>query len=186
LGNGIYEISASESNLLARITDCMGNAGAKLSINQPLSQDCEIWMIDRTNDVRYIFTSLYGNKVIEVPESSLEEGIHLEMNNYSGAANQKWMIRDTSYAVFAAGPEISQGNIRIFPNPSPSGSFYIETDQSSGICEVVIYSLAGQKIISKELPVSQRINVKNTLIPGFYLVKIKINPYIFTSKLTVH
>jgi arabinan endo-1,5-alpha-L-arabinosidase len=188
MGNGIYEISASESDLLARITDCMGNAGAKISINQsqPLSRDCEIWMIDRTNDERYIFTSLYGNKVIEVPESSSEEGIQLAMNNYSGAANQKWMIRDTSYAVFAAGPEISQGNIRIIPNPSPDGSFYIETSQSSGTCEVVIYSLTGQKLVSKELPVTQIINVNNTLIPGFYIVKIKINTYILTSKLTVN
>lgn len=104
----------------------MGNAGAKLSINQPLSQDCEIWMIDRTNDVRYIFTSLYGNKVIEVPESSSVEGIQLEMNNYSGSANQKWIIRDTSFNNYVPGLTISEKNIGIFPNPSPDGSFNIE------------------------------------------------------------
>jgi arabinan endo-1,5-alpha-L-arabinosidase len=185
LGNGIYEISPSQSDLLVRITDCMGNTGAKLSIGVAQILNCEKWRIDRSNDVRYIFTSLYGGKVIEIPESSSDEGIQLEMNNYSGTANQKWMIWDTTHEVFIPDLAISPNSIKIFPNPSPNGSFYIETNQSSGICDLSIYSLEGQKLISRELPVGQIINVKNTLIPGLFIVKIKINSYIFTHKLIV-
>jgi arabinan endo-1,5-alpha-L-arabinosidase len=185
LGNGIYEIIANESGLLARITDCMGNAGAKLSIGEATSQNCEKWIIEKTNDARYILTSLYGNKVIEVPESSSDEGIQLEMNNYFGTSNQKWMIWDTSHEVSIPGIEISGEYIRLFPNPSPDGDFNIETNQSSGICDVMIYSLDGQKLIHQELPIRQIINVKNTLIPGLYVVKVKINSYFLTSKLCV-
>jgi len=186
LGNGIYEVIVNESSLLAKITDCMGNAGAKLSIGEAQSLDCEKWRIDRTNDIRYVFTSLYGGKVIEVPESSSDEGIQLEMNNYNSTSNQKWMIWDTSHAVYAPGLEIHAENIRIFPNPSPDGNFFVEINQASGICEVMIYSLDGKKIIQNQLPVRQIINVKNTLIPGIYVVKVKINSYFLTSKLSVY
>jgi arabinan endo-1,5-alpha-L-arabinosidase len=185
LGNGIYEISPSQSDLLVKITDCMGNAGAKLSIGVAQSLNCEKWRIDRSNDIRYIFTSLYGGKIIEIPESSSDEGIQLEMNNYSGTSNQKWMIWDTTQEVSVPDLAISPYSIKIFPNPSHDGSFNIGTNHSSGICEVAIYSLDGQKIILKELPVAQIINVKNTLIPGLYIVKIKINHYIFAHKFIV-
>lgn len=185
LGNGVYEISPSQSDLLVRITDCMGNAGAKLSIGVVQSLNCEKWRIDRSNDVRYVFTSLYGGKVIEVPESSSDEGIQLGMNNYNGTYNQKWMIWDTTHEVSLPDLAISPYGIKIFPNPSHDGSFKIETNHSSGICEVMVYMLNGKKVFSGEYPVEQEINVKNTLIPGFYIVKIKINPYIFSSKFIV-
>jgi arabinan endo-1,5-alpha-L-arabinosidase len=186
LGNGTYEVSANKSGLLARITDCMGNIGAKLSIGEAQSLDCEKWMIDRTNENNYVFTSIYGGKVIEVPESSVEEGVQLEMNDWHSSSCQKWILWDTSHAVSSPDYSEMHGGIRIFPNPSKSGNFTIETDQSSGICEIQVYSLYGQKIIQNKLPVKQIINVKNTLIPGIYIVKVKINSYFLSFKLTVY
>jgi hypothetical protein len=73
----------------------------------------------------------------------------------------------------------------IFPNPSSDGSFNISTNQSSGFIEIKIYTPDGKKVFSKEFPVEQIISVKNTLIPGIYVVKIKINAYFLTSKLIV-
>lgn len=183
--NGVYEISPFQNDLIVRITDCMGNTGAKLSIGVAQSLNCERWRIDRTNDVRYIFTSLYGGKVIEVPGSSGDEGIILEMNNYSGTANQKWMIWDTSHEVSVPHLSLTNEDLLIFPNPSSDGSFNISTNQSSGFIEIKIYTPDGKKVFSKEFPVEQIISVKNTLIPGIYVVKIKINAYFLTSKLIV-
>jgi len=185
IGNGIYEISPIQSDLLVRITDCMGNAGAKLSIGAAQSLNCEKWRIDRTNDVRYIFTSLYGGKVIEVPGSSSDEGIQLEMNNYSGMSSQKWMIWDTTHEVSVSQLAVSPYDVEIFPNPSTNGSFNVKIDHSSGICEVMVYTLDGRKVFSWEYPMGQLINVKHTLVPGLYIVKIKINHYIFPHKFLV-
>jgi arabinan endo-1,5-alpha-L-arabinosidase len=186
LGNGTYEISASGNGLLAKITDCMGNAGAKISIGEALSYDCEKWVIDRTNDASFIFTSLYGGKVAEVPDFSMEENVQLEMNNYTGAANQKWILWDTARGVHVQGLSAMQNGIRVFPNPSQGGNFMIETDQNSGICEIMVYSLDGRNINHEELAVKQIINVKNTLTPGIYIVKVKINSYFLTFKLNVY
>jgi hypothetical protein len=106
------------------------------------------------------------------------------MNNYSGTSSQKWMIWDTTHEVSV--PDLASSPcIKIFPNPSNDGSFNIRTNHSSGICEVMVYTLDGKKVFSWEYPMGQLINVKNTLIPGLYIVKIKINPYIFAHEFLV-
>jgi PA14 domain/HYR domain/Ricin-type beta-trefoil lectin domain-like/Secretion system C-terminal sorting domain len=67
------------------------------------------WKIECNADGSYKITNQYSNKIIEVLNSSTVDGAKIVIGDYSGAANEQWLIQETVCGV--PSPCVNNGNI---------------------------------------------------------------------------
>ncbi len=187
LGNGFYSIIPGGRDLVAGITPCTASVGTKIALGSPESNTCQIWRVEKTNDLSFVFSSKYGNRVLEVPDSSTDAGIQLAINYYSGAASQKWMIPDTFLTVSVHQKKVSQSYVNVYPNPVTEGSFNIEFDRDHpiGECRIEIHSSDGRIIFSERYKGEGVITIYDRLIPNTYFVRIISNKNITCKRLII-
>jgi arabinan endo-1,5-alpha-L-arabinosidase len=187
LGNGFYSIIPGGIDLVAGITPCTGIVGTKIALGSPGLNSCQIWRVEKTNDLNYVFSSKYGNRVLEVPGSSTDAGAQFAINQYAGTENQRWMMPDTFLTVSVHSKIESQSEINVFPNPVTKGSFNIEFDRDHpiGECRIEIHSSDGRIVFSEKFKGERVINIPNSLIPNTYFLSIITNKNITCKKLII-
>ena len=187
LGNGYYSIYPGGRDLVMMLKDCFGAPGTKINLGVPESKSCQIWRIEKSGDLNFMFSSKYGNRVLEVPESSTEAGIQLEANLYYGGPEQEWELADTFQYVSV--PDLSNPGhtVSVYPNPVTGEQFNINFGQNkpAGECGVKILTLDGKVVFSENYFSAQAITVRKRFVPQVYFVKIETKDNIFFHKLVV-
>ncbi|MBL7113278.1 MAG: family 43 glycosylhydrolase [Bacteroidales bacterium] len=187
LGNGFYSISPGGRDLVAMLKDCFGGTGTKINLGIPESKSCQIWRVEKTGDLNFMFSSKYGNRVLEVPGASAEAGIQFTGDLYSGGANQRWALPDTFQYVSVQDKTFSQQWVNLYPNPVAGEQFYIDFRQNEpvGECEIEILSSDGKVVFSKSYFSPQVVTIHKRFEPQIYFVSIKSKNNSFFHKLVV-
>jgi arabinan endo-1,5-alpha-L-arabinosidase len=177
LGNGFYSIIPGGRDLVAGITPCTGSVGTKIALGSPESSPCQIWRVEKTNDLNLIFSSKYGNRVLEVPGSSTDAGTQLAINLHTGTKNQQWMLPDTFLSVSVRELETSVTRVRVYPNPVSGSIFYIEFNKENPVveCEIEILTSDGRRVFKERFLANRVITVENNLGAGVYFLRILEN-----------
>ncbi len=188
LGNGYYSISPAGRDLAVMLKDCFGAAGTKINLGIPESKSCQIWKVERTGDLSFMFSSKYGNRVLEVPGASTEAGKQLEANLYLGGSNQKWSLQDTFQYVSVKDKLYNQKTVNLYPNPVSGEEFYVDFThvKTENDCEIEILTSDGKRVFSQSYFSPQIITVHKRLDPQIYFINITTKNNSFFHKLIVH
>jgi len=81
--------------------------------------------------------------------------------------------------------DISKSGIKVFPNPS-KGAFFIDSEQGEKINEVKVYDLLGKLVYeATELNISNHKVILGEAIPGLYLIEIRTDSILYSSKIVI-
>jgi arabinan endo-1,5-alpha-L-arabinosidase len=185
VSNGFYSIWPGGINLNAGISPCSASAGTPIGLGTPAGNSCQIWRIERTADMSCIFSSNYGNRVLEVPGSSTDAGTQLAINYYSGTAAQKWTLPDTFLTVSVPGIEEPLSGFRVYPNPVTGGDLNVEFDPDlpAGECRIDILTTDGRLVYSENQAGKERITISGKWVAGTYVLRIITENGITSRKL---
>lgn len=186
MGNACYQVYAGGKELVAGLNPCTASPGTGIALGTG-STDCQIWLVEKTGSGSYVISSQYTNRAIEIPGSSTDEAAPIEINDYSGGKNQKWMISDTS---FAAGAEKQMEEITgllIYPNPVTGNSFriLIDRDGQAEAIEVGIFSATGGCVYRETIEEGRNVEIEHGLQAGTYIVRVIAKDKIFFKKLII-
>ncbi len=187
LGDGYYSILPAGKDLVAGITPCSVSSGTGIGLNTPAGTSCQVWVVEKTPENNYMFSSKYGNRVLEVPGTLGDPGTQLAINYYSGTGYQKWMVADTFPDVSVRSLYEPLQGISIYPNPVQGGSFNIgfAGGPPAGDCEIDILSSDGRLVFSESYHNVGIVRIYNPWSPGTYFIRIKSNKDITIKKLII-
>jgi arabinan endo-1,5-alpha-L-arabinosidase len=184
VGNGFYSILPGGKDLMAGINPCSASPGTPIGLLASGTGSCQVWQVERTADLDFIFSSKYGNRVLEVPGASTDAGTQFAINYYSGAGEQRWMLPDTFLTVSVRGDEVSPAGLLIYPNPVVSWGFTLDfgPDQP-GNCMVEIFASDGRLVYSGSKNISGKTTLRLNRAPGTYFLKITTDHNVIYRKL---
>jgi hypothetical protein len=92
--------------------------------------------------------------------------------------------------VTAAEPTISETQLRVYPNPSPTGEFIVEGTfaQADAPQEISVRTVMGQRVYSQPVNGPSRLATRldlSRLAPGFYYLTVRTASGTLTKKITV-
>ncbi|MDO7886869.1 family 43 glycosylhydrolase [Hymenobacter cheonanensis] len=182
-GSGVYKITNVGSNLNADQADCAEAAGTKLGLQANSALNCQQFRVERAADGTYVLAAYYGNRVVEVPNAALTDGQQLGLWDYNGCTCQHWTISAVG-VVTATAPAAPEAQIRLFPNPTPGGTFALELPAATA-ATVRVADLSGREVYRVELSAGGARTVATGLRAGAYLVQISTPSLTTTRKLVV-
>jgi arabinan endo-1,5-alpha-L-arabinosidase len=152
-------------------------------------QDCQRFRLDRANDGTYIFASVNGNRVVEVPVASTIAGTQLGLWDYNGCTCQRWTVSAVGTPTPIAAANLLM-EVSLYPIPAVRGSFTVELgNQQSGVIGpalVQVFNLQGRKVYQQEFaPQQRKLAVDAALAGGVYLVQVRQGSKVLTQKVTV-
>ncbi|MBN2699471.1 MAG: family 43 glycosylhydrolase [Bacteroidales bacterium] len=185
--DGYYYISPAGNSLVVMLKDCFGAPGTLLELGILENKSCQMWKIEKAGGKSYMLTSKYGDRVLEVPGSSMDEGTELVIDLYYSGPDQEWEIADTFINVAVLSDWIKQDVVKIYPNPSAGEQVSIVCDPEviRGEFELVIFTLEGKIVFSERYRSPGGITVPENLKPQLYFVSIIFEEVKFFSKLVV-
>ena len=134
------------------------------------------------------FTDLYTGDRTKLNEADQEIVFTVDASIAESVASDRFEITFEPVTLSTEDGQL-QNDIRLYPNPSSSGTTYIKHEASLGNdLEIEVYSLTGQKL---ELPLNKisstelKMNTAN-LLPGIYLIKISHQGKTSTRKLVIN
>jgi arabinan endo-1,5-alpha-L-arabinosidase len=186
-GDGYYSIIPGGRDLLAGISPCTANTGTELALCSSEITSCKTWRIEKTAGRGFVFSSKYGNRVAEIPGTSMNEGVTLAINIYEAGDNQQWVLQDTFLHVTDRAIPHQQNGIRIYPNPAREGNIHIEFSGNRPVGDIRISILAsdGRQVYNREHRGDGRIRFYGDLYPGTYILNVKTDQMQYHEKLII-
>jgi arabinan endo-1,5-alpha-L-arabinosidase len=187
VGNGEYKITSAVGAGLA--VDVLNNSPANGAVLQlyPYSGIAgQRFKIERTNTGTYVFSSVNGNRVVEVPACSGTAGVQLALYDYLGNNCQKWAVTAASARPLATVDKASP-QLRIYPNPAVGGQFTVALDEAIAAREltVTLANAQGQQVYARTYRGQASLAVTAPLAAGIYVVQVKGGTTIYTQKIVV-
>lgn len=186
VGDGEYSIVNVQSGQTVGVTNCSATNNAGLQVGASTGATCQLFRLDRASDGTLVFSSVNGNRVVEVPFASTVPGIQLGLFDYNGCSCQRWTTTAVGPLAAASGKKVSDASI--YPVPTEHGNFTVDmgSDKAPGKATVVVFNLQGQEVYRRTFGgQSAKLVVEATLKPGVYQVRVQRESGYSTHKVSV-
>ncbi len=75
--------------------------------------------------------------------------------------------------------------LKIYPNPSSNGKFYLDTQNLTSSVNATVYSTGGNIVFNQKYETNSVITINTELPKGIYIMEIKTNDQIYTQKVLI-
>ncbi|GAB3237372.1 hypothetical protein GCM10027346_28890 [Hymenobacter seoulensis] len=180
-GNGVYMATNVLSNLNANVVECNEAAGTALDVQAASPLNCQRFRVERAADGSFVLASIYGNRVIGVPNAATTEGAALKLLDYTSGSSQRWTI--SAVGTTTGTRSAQDALIQVFPNPAHEGNFSMQLPAGTA-ATITVADISGRVVYRRELPSSRSSHeIRAGLNPGTYVVQIQTARGITTRQL---
>ena len=180
LGSGVYRLT-NGNGLSADVAGCAETAGTLMELYPVSALNCQRFRVEPAADGSVVFSSYYGNRVVEVPNAATAPGAQLGLWDYNGCTCQHWTLEAVG-TVTAARTGLD-ALIQLFPNPAPGSSFSVQVPPGT-FATLTVTDVSGRPVYRQLLSGSGGTSeIRTGLSAGAYIVQIATPGTVVTRKL---
>jgi hypothetical protein len=178
LRNGVYKITARNSNKALSLKGCSPALGADVIQNSWQGTACQRWNIQFTGDGYFVLTAVRGGLALDVAGCSHDNYANVQTWAPNGAPCQQWKIEDAGNGYYRLLARNSNKALTVQLNSGDEGADVIQQDWTSAEGQQWRIEIAEEVITGNETGIENKFRVypnpakENITIASTTLIKV--------------